>query len=105
MKGIDSAGAHLVHVPGWMDAWMDGCVDGSKSHFKDCLQQSIMWCTRFSAFVKICKSQVVTLGLEELVLYIQRSEPAQVSGVLQYLCLSLPCCRICTRSIGEVRVF
>jgi hypothetical protein len=36
MKGIDNTGAHLVHGPGWMDGW----VDGSKSHFKDCLQQS-----------------------------------------------------------------
>jgi hypothetical protein len=36
MKGIDSTGAHLVHVLGWMDGW----VDGSKSRFKDCLQQS-----------------------------------------------------------------
>jgi hypothetical protein len=24
MKGIDSAGAHLVHVPGWMDGWVGG---------------------------------------------------------------------------------
>ena len=32
MKSIDSTGAPLVHVPGW--------VDGSKSCFKDCLQQS-----------------------------------------------------------------
>jgi hypothetical protein len=43
MKGIDSldTGAHLVHVPGW--------VDGIKSRFKDCLQQSKMppyWCPR-----------------------------------------------------------
>jgi hypothetical protein len=36
MKGIDSTGAHFVHVPGWMGGWMDG----SKSRFKDCLQQS-----------------------------------------------------------------
>jgi hypothetical protein len=36
MKGIDSTGAHLVHVPGCMGGW----VDGSKSCFKDCLQQS-----------------------------------------------------------------
>jgi hypothetical protein len=36
MKGIDSTGAPLVHVPGWVDGW----VDGSKSCFKDCLQQS-----------------------------------------------------------------
>jgi hypothetical protein len=36
MKGIDSTGAPLVHVPGWVDGW----VDGSKSRFKDCLQQS-----------------------------------------------------------------
>jgi hypothetical protein len=21
MKGIDSTGAHLLHVPGWMDGW------------------------------------------------------------------------------------
>jgi hypothetical protein len=42
MKGIDSTGAPLVHVPGW--------VGVSKSRFKDCLQQSkimtdllIMW--------------------------------------------------------------
>jgi hypothetical protein len=37
MKGIDSAGAQLVHVPGWMNGWIGGWVDGSKSHFKDCL--------------------------------------------------------------------
>jgi hypothetical protein len=36
MKGIDSTGAPLVHVLGWMDGW----VDRSKSGFKDCLQQS-----------------------------------------------------------------
>jgi hypothetical protein len=30
MKGIDSAGAPLVHVPGWEDGWMDGWVDGWK---------------------------------------------------------------------------
>jgi hypothetical protein len=44
MKGIDSTGAALVHVPGWVDRWVDGWVDGwmdgSKSGFKDCLQQS-----------------------------------------------------------------
>jgi hypothetical protein len=28
MKGINSTGAPLVHVPGWMDGWMDGWVDG-----------------------------------------------------------------------------
>jgi hypothetical protein len=32
MKGINSTGAPLVHVPGWMG--------GCKSLFKDCLQQS-----------------------------------------------------------------
>jgi hypothetical protein len=36
MKGIDSTGAALVHVPRWMDGWVGGC----KSRFKDCLQQS-----------------------------------------------------------------
>jgi hypothetical protein len=36
MKGIDSNGAPLVHVPGWMDGWMGG----NKSGFKDCLQHS-----------------------------------------------------------------
>jgi hypothetical protein len=36
MKGIDSTGAHFVHVTGWVDGWMGG----SKSGFKDCLQQS-----------------------------------------------------------------
>jgi hypothetical protein len=36
MKGINSTGALLVHVPGWVDGWMGG----SKSRFKDCLQQS-----------------------------------------------------------------
>jgi hypothetical protein len=45
MKGINSTGAPLVHVPGWMDGWMDGWmggwVGGCKSRFKDCLQQSI----------------------------------------------------------------
>jgi hypothetical protein len=52
MKGIDSTGAPLVHVPGWMDGWMGGWMDGwmggwmggwmdgSKSRFKYCLQQS-----------------------------------------------------------------
>jgi hypothetical protein len=43
MKGIDSKGAPLVHVPGWMDGWVGGWVGGwfgaSKRHFKDCLQQ------------------------------------------------------------------
>jgi hypothetical protein len=24
MKGINSTGAPLVHVPGWMGGWMDG---------------------------------------------------------------------------------
>jgi hypothetical protein len=28
MKGIDSTGAPLVHVPGWMDGWMGGWVGG-----------------------------------------------------------------------------
>jgi hypothetical protein len=28
MKSIDSTGAPLVHVPGWMDGWMDGWIDG-----------------------------------------------------------------------------
>jgi hypothetical protein len=28
MKGIDSTGAALVHVPGWVDGWMGGWVDG-----------------------------------------------------------------------------
>jgi hypothetical protein len=40
MKGIDSTGASLVHVPGWMGGWVDGWMDGCKSGFKDCLQQS-----------------------------------------------------------------
>jgi hypothetical protein len=26
MKGINSTGAPLVHVPGWVDGWMDGWV-------------------------------------------------------------------------------
>jgi hypothetical protein len=30
MKGIDSYGAHLVHVPGWTDGWVDGWVDEKK---------------------------------------------------------------------------
>ncbi len=38
MKGIDSSGAPFVHVPGWVGGW----VDGSKSGFKDCLQQQKM---------------------------------------------------------------
>jgi hypothetical protein len=29
MNCIDSTGAPLVHVPGWMGGWMDGWVDGS----------------------------------------------------------------------------
>jgi hypothetical protein len=28
MKGINSTGATLVHVPGWMDGWMDGWMGG-----------------------------------------------------------------------------
>jgi hypothetical protein len=40
MKGINSTGAPLVHVPGWMGGWMDGWMGGCKSRFKDCLQQS-----------------------------------------------------------------
>jgi hypothetical protein len=28
MKGINSTGAPLVHVPGWMVGWMDGWIDG-----------------------------------------------------------------------------
>jgi hypothetical protein len=28
MKGVDSTGAHLVHVPGWMGGWMGGWVGG-----------------------------------------------------------------------------
>jgi hypothetical protein len=28
MKGIDSTGAHLVHVHGWMDGWMGGWMGG-----------------------------------------------------------------------------
>jgi hypothetical protein len=28
MKGIDSTGAPLVHVPGWMGGWMDGWAGG-----------------------------------------------------------------------------
>jgi hypothetical protein len=27
MKGIDSTGAHFVHVPVWMDGWMDGWIE------------------------------------------------------------------------------
>jgi hypothetical protein len=51
MKGINSTGAPLVHVPGvggWVDGWTDGWVGGCKSHFKDCLQQSK------TQFLKVC---------------------------------------------------
>ena len=27
------------HVPGWVGGWVDGCMEGSKSCFKDYLQQ------------------------------------------------------------------
>jgi hypothetical protein len=27
MKGIDSTGALLVHVPGWVDGWKDGWME------------------------------------------------------------------------------
>jgi hypothetical protein len=27
MKGIDSTGAPLVHVPGWVGGWMDGWME------------------------------------------------------------------------------
>jgi hypothetical protein len=36
MKGMNRTDVPLVHVPGWMGGWMDG----SKSRFKDCLQQT-----------------------------------------------------------------
>jgi hypothetical protein len=26
MKGIDITGAHLAHVPGWLDEWVGGWV-------------------------------------------------------------------------------
>jgi hypothetical protein len=28
MKGINSTGAPLVHVPGWVGGWVDGWMDG-----------------------------------------------------------------------------
>ena len=28
MKGIDSTGSPLVHVPGWMGGWVGGWMDG-----------------------------------------------------------------------------
>jgi hypothetical protein len=40
MKGINSTGAPLVDVPGWMGGWVGGWMGGCKSRFKDCLQQS-----------------------------------------------------------------
>jgi hypothetical protein len=53
MKGTNSTGAPLVHVPGWMDGWVDGWVGGwvggCKSRFKDCLQQSKI--TRLSKLI------------------------------------------------------
>jgi hypothetical protein len=30
MKGLDSTGAPLVHVPGIVDGWVDGWVGGWK---------------------------------------------------------------------------
>jgi hypothetical protein len=42
MKGTNSTGAPLVHVPGWVDGWVGGWVGRCKSRFKDCLQQSKM---------------------------------------------------------------
>jgi hypothetical protein len=39
MKGRDSTGAPLVHVPGWVGGWVGGLVGGSKSRFKECSQQ------------------------------------------------------------------
>ena len=35
MKGINSTGAPLVHVPGWMDGWMDGWMGGWKDGWMD----------------------------------------------------------------------
>jgi hypothetical protein len=31
MKGINSTGAPLVHVPGWVGGWVDGWMDGCKA--------------------------------------------------------------------------
>jgi hypothetical protein len=45
MKGVDSTGAYFV--PGWMD--------GSKSCFKDCLQQSKI-VIKHVAFVKMVQA-------------------------------------------------
>ncbi len=54
MKGKDSTGAPLVHVPAWMDGWMDG----SKSRFKYCLQQSKMSFNLHCNYIKVtCKCQ------------------------------------------------
>jgi hypothetical protein len=43
-------------VDGWVGGWMGGWMDGSKSHFKDCLQQS-----------KIQKSNNVQITIEKKV--------------------------------------
>jgi hypothetical protein len=63
MKGINSTGAPLVHVPGWVDGWVSGWVDGCKSRFKDCLQQSKSQITFFSI---LTKTTAVGIGLRPL---------------------------------------
>ena len=35
MKGIDSSGSHLVHVPGWVDRWMGGWLKKFKKSSLD----------------------------------------------------------------------
>jgi hypothetical protein len=64
MKGIDSTGAPLVHVPGWMGGWMIGWMDGSKSRFKDCLQQSKTTTSPYhpktNAQVEVCNKTIAT---------------------------------------------
>jgi hypothetical protein len=61
MKGVDSAGAHLVHVPGWMDGcvdlwmggWMGGWVDGWVSRLLFAVYKIII---KFVKIVEIIKN-------------------------------------------------
>jgi hypothetical protein len=55
-EGHRQYGADFVHVPGWMDGWVGGWMGGSKSHFKDCLQQSKICPGGLGMFLRLLNS-------------------------------------------------
>ncbi len=71
MKGINSIGALLVYVPGYVDGWMNGC----KSFFKDCLHQSkICFCTHLLFNYK-CQRLVDKMFLNQIKVLLGNYQP------------------------------